>query len=197
MKINPSEQRILTAARDLFFKHGFERVSTDSLAREAAVSKATIYRYFTNMTDVLERVTEAEISKFRGGTPPQITSRAELEIALKEYGTRLLTFLNAADTIEFTRLMHEEARSNPEIGRTFYKAAHERTQADLANMIRAGQIHGFVQTEPDPMDVAEDLMGLLEGLGMIRAQMGMSKIPFEDIGPRITRAVATILKMYT
>lgn len=196
MSKNSSHDRILQAARRLFFAHGFEKVSTDLLAREAAVSKASIYRHFENMADILRCVTQAEAGKFRGVCPPKTETIADLRDALTLYSTRLLTFLNVPETMEFARVIHEEARDNPEIGRTFYDAAYGRTQTDFAKMFAAAQGKGILSDATDAMDIAEDLMGLLEGLGMVRAQLGVSKKPFDDVEQRANRAVETILKMH-
>ena len=192
-----SQDRILHAARRLFFEHGFGQVSTDVLAREAAVSKATIYRHFENMADLLRCVTEAEALRFREITPPKTETIADLQTALIQYGTKLLTFLNEAETLEFARLMHEGARENPDIGETFFNAAYGQTQNDFAKMFAAAQNRGVLSDLTSPMDIAEDLIGLLEGLGMVRVQLGVIKVPYPDVQERTTRAVNTILKMHT
>lgn len=191
-----SQDRILHAARRLFFEHGFGQVSTDVLACEAAVSKATIYRHFENMADILRCVTEAEALRFREITPPKTETIADLQTALIQYGTKLLTFLNEAETLEFARLMHEGARENPDIGETFFNAAYGQTQNDFAKMFAAAQNRGVLSDLTSPMDIAEDLIGLLEGLGMVRVQLGVIKVPYPDVQERTTRAVNTILKMH-
>ena len=191
-----SQDRILHAARRLFFEHGFGQVSTDVLAREAAVSKATIYRHFENMADILRCVTEAEALRFREITPPKTETIADLQTALIQYGTKLLTFLNEAETLEFARLMHEGARENPDIGETFFNAAYGQTQNAFAKMFAAAQNRGVLSDLTSPMDIAEDLIGLLEGLGMVRVQLGVIKVPYPDVQERTTRAVNTILKMH-
>lgn len=196
MRKKPAHDRILQAARRLFFEHGFEKVSTDLLAREAAVSKASIYRHFENMADILRCVTEAEAVRFRELTPPPTETIPELRDALIVYSTKLLTFLNAPDTMEFARVMHEEARDNPDIGQTFFDAAYGQTQRDFALMFKAAQTKGVLSDATEPMDIAEDLMGLLEGLGMIRVQLGIIKVPYIDIEKRAVRAVTTILRMH-
>ena len=196
MSKQPSYDRILHAARRLFFEHGFEKVSTDLLAREAAVSKASIYRHFENMADVMRCVIEVEAAKYREPTPPKTETIPELRAALMQYGTKLLAFLNAADTMKCTRLMHEEARDNPHIGKTFFDAAYGQTQKDFALMFQSAQTKGVLSRATDPMDIAEDLMGLLEGLGMVRVQLGVTKAPYADIEKRVTRAVTTILRMH-
>jgi AcrR family transcriptional regulator len=190
------QERIITAARLLFFEHGFEKVSTELLAREAAVSKATIYRHFKNMGDILRCVTETEAEKFREATPPKTETLEELRDALTQYGIKLLTFLNRSDTMEFARVIHEEARGNPDIGRTFFNAAYGRTQGDFAKMFQTAQTHGILSDATDAMDIAEDLIGLLEGLGMVRVQLGVVTTPYRDVDERTNRAVSTILQMH-
>ena len=39
-------------------------------------------------------------------------------------------------------------------------------------------------------------MGLLEGLGMVRVQLGVTNAPYVDVEKRATRAVTTILRMH-
>lgn len=160
------------------------------------MSKASIYRHFENMADILRCVTEAEAQKFREVIPRKTETLPELHAALTQYCTKLLTFLNAADTLNFARLMHEEARMNPDIGRTFFDAAYGQTQNDFAKMFAAAQGKGVVSTQTDPMDIAEDLIGILEGLGMVRAQLGVTKLPFANVSDRSVRAVTTILRMH-
>ena len=41
-----SKDKIVEAARKLFYKYGFKKVSMDEIANEAGVTKRTIYMYF-------------------------------------------------------------------------------------------------------------------------------------------------------
>jgi AcrR family transcriptional regulator len=43
---NPSQERILVAAERLFFRYGYLKVTTEEIAREAAMSKKTLYEHF-------------------------------------------------------------------------------------------------------------------------------------------------------
>jgi AcrR family transcriptional regulator len=55
-------QRIITAARQHFFAHGFRRVTMDDLAGELAMSKKTLYACFPSKADLLRAVL---LDKFR------------------------------------------------------------------------------------------------------------------------------------
>ena len=55
-------QRIISAARQHFFAHGFRRVTMDDLASELGMSKKTLYACFPSKADLLRAVL---IDKFR------------------------------------------------------------------------------------------------------------------------------------
>ena len=58
MANKPSDTRaaILSAARTLFWKHGFRRVSVEEICGKAGISKMTFYRYFENKIDLAKTV---------------------------------------------------------------------------------------------------------------------------------------------
>jgi len=188
-----SKDRILTTARTLFFEKGFEHVTTDLLARKAAVSKATIYRHFENMLDILDHVATAEADKFRTGLPRAIGSREDLEAALNAFGHDLLTFLNLKETLDFSCLIHEEARTNPQLGQTFYSAAVDRVRGDLGTLFETARTRGVLTDRFDTLEIAEDFLALLQGFGMVRVQLRVSRYAFDDIDGRVRRAVKTIM----
>lgn len=51
-----TESKIHDAARELFWKHGFKRVSIDDICKIAGISKMTFYRYFPNKIDLAKTV---------------------------------------------------------------------------------------------------------------------------------------------
>jgi AcrR family transcriptional regulator len=59
---DPALQRIITAARQDFFAHGFRRVTMDDLADELGMSKKTLYACFPSKADLLRAVI---MDKFR------------------------------------------------------------------------------------------------------------------------------------
>jgi AcrR family transcriptional regulator len=53
---SPARRRIVTAAREHFFAHGFRGVTMDDLAAELAMSKKTLYAHFPSKQSLLEDV---------------------------------------------------------------------------------------------------------------------------------------------
>src|SRR5688500_1746949 len=52
------EQLIISKARDLFFSYGLKIVSMDDLAKQAGISKKTIYQFVSDKNELIEKVVE-------------------------------------------------------------------------------------------------------------------------------------------
>lgn len=55
-------EQILAAARGLFWKHGFRRVSIEEVCQQAGASKMTFYRFWPNKIELAKAVFDAEVS---------------------------------------------------------------------------------------------------------------------------------------
>jgi TetR/AcrR family transcriptional repressor of mexJK operon len=177
---SPPRSRILLAAKELFFSQGFARVSTDDLAQAASVSKATLYRHFEGLNGVLRAVVEAEVESFEQGVPTDVETEEEFVEALISFGSKLLRFLNQPEIIRFSQLMFEEARSHRDLAGDFYSCAYGRTQDDLSRLIQQGIDLGYLRSEHSASDLAEQLLGLWEGFGFVRALLGLASKPYEN-----------------
>ena len=88
---------ILTTAKDLFWKHGFKRVSVEEICQKANVSKMTYYKYFPNKTalakTVFNRVVEDGEKQFRKIMKEDTAAAEKLEkiILLKMEGTNSIS----------------------------------------------------------------------------------------------------------
>lgn len=60
-----SKDKIVEAARNLFYKYGFKKVSMDEIANEAGVTKRTIYMYFKSKEDLLKYFIQEEIENMK------------------------------------------------------------------------------------------------------------------------------------
>lgn len=59
------KEQVIEAARTLFTKYGFKRVSMDEIARYAGVTKKTIYMYFDNKEDLLKYFINEELQNMK------------------------------------------------------------------------------------------------------------------------------------
>lgn len=189
-----ARQRILDAARTLFFEHGFAAVSTDMLAKEARVSKATLYKNYANLSEVLVAVMRAEAARFESGVPSRAENWEDFRSAMIQYGTNLLRFLNDPEIIRFTQLVHEEARLHPDVAEPFYASAYGETHRQLTDMIAHGQKLGYLASAGTPAETAEQLIGMWEPLRWTKALIGITDRPYPQPKAWAAKCVDALLR---
>ena len=169
--------RTLEAARDLFFKKGFSATSNREVAQLAGTSKGAIYDNFRSMEGLLEAVMRAEIDKFDPGTSRPIEDFASFRDGLVAFGTGMLDFLNRPATIRFSRLMHEEARTRPEVTRIYFDAGYVATGQRVQQMMDEAAAFSGGPVLPD---AGERYVALLKGHRYEMAVLGLVEAPFPD-----------------
>jgi AcrR family transcriptional regulator len=178
--LSAAEERILEAARTLFFAEGVAAVSTDRLCRQAGVSKSTLYKYFGDMGGVLTGVVRREGDSFTTGVMTAPDTADAFWGSLIAYGINLLTLLNQPHCIQFDRMLHEEARQRPEISRPFYDAAYGRSHQDVTALVAHGQARGYIRKPQRAEWLADNLISMWEGLAYTRTRLGLADRPYPD-----------------
>ncbi|MEL7215000.1 MAG: TetR/AcrR family transcriptional regulator [Pseudomonadota bacterium] len=190
---NPTAERILDAARDLFFDSGFEAVTTEALARAASVSKTSIYKHFGNMEGVFTAVIEQAADELAAGLPTVTPNADAFWETLEQFGAQLLAFIATPYAANIHRLMMERARDHTEMTGLYYSLSFDRTQRDLAERFRQAQAQGYVAQSVCPETVADALLCAWEGMPFRRLELGLTEEPFPDPAGR-ARSVLNIFR---
>ncbi len=190
--VPPTKLRILTAARALFFEHGFSAVSTDTLSRTAGVSKASIYKYFGDMHGVLSAVVGQEGDSLSIDVVPMAGTSEAFWQALITYGTNLLVLLNQDFCIQLDRMVHEETRQHPELMRVFYDAAFGRGHREVSALIEHGKTKGFIRKAQATDALADNLASMWNGLAFTRTRLGLIDRPYENPAAWARQCVETL-----
>lgn len=133
-------RQIREAAKTLFLRHGFGRVSTAALAKEAGVSKETLYSRFSSKDAVLADVLEHLITAGERDTqaPPSLVTRPEFERALRKLAQELSRELMHRDYIELARIVIAETPRLPRVGEIFRRSVPQRAFERTAELLVAG-----------------------------------------------------------
>jgi len=119
-------REILIAAKELFWKYGFKRVTIEEVSREAKVSKMTFYKHFKNKIDLVKKIYELEVKKgmkkYRSIMDSDIpfVEKVEKSMELKREQTENLSpeFYNdilKGDIDELKKMFNETAQNNIQI----------------------------------------------------------------------------------
>lgn len=178
--LSQTETRILNAAHDLFLSEGYSNVTTEKLAREAEVSKSSIYKYFSSMKGVLVEVVRREGEMLKVGVTLNPESREDFWRSLAAYGTNLLTLLNKKKCIQIDKMLHEEARRYPDLSRLFYEATYHQGQVTVTELISVGKKKGYISKPQKSEHLADNLISIWEGLAYVRARLGLTDKPYSN-----------------
>lgn len=138
-------QQIRKAATALFLRHGFGQVSTAALAKEAGVSKETLYSRYSSKDAVLADVLQHLIAPGEPGPKPipALRTRADLRDALLRFTRDLGSQLMQRDYLELARLVIAETPRLPQLGEVFCRSVPERSLRRAVDLLETGQRAGL------------------------------------------------------
>ena len=186
-------ESILAAAKRAFLQRGFGAVSMDTIAREAGVSKATVYAHFAGKEElfgaVIGRECERFLASFSAGELDPLDVRNSLTILAR----RFLELVLSPDGIALHRIILAEVTRFPTLGEVFWRAGPERQRV---------QIEAFLQTAAagtlsfsDTRLAAEQFLSLVRGEIQLR-QLLRLETQADEAETAIAAAVDTFLRAF-
>lgn len=188
-----AKERLVIAARKLFFRYGYEDVSTEMLAAEAGMSKTTMYKLFPHKSDIFSAVIAYESRRFRRPIDEMPSDRAGLKSAIHEFGFRLLELLADPEISRFEQLMIGQAHEHKAIAGRFYREAHAASYENLGQMIAVAQENGLTANRTDPQRLAMHLITLWKGDVHVHRQLGLRTEGYGDLAGHVDQCMDLVL----
>jgi AcrR family transcriptional regulator len=113
--------QIIEGARRVFLAQGFDAASMGTIAREAGVSKGTLYVYFKSKEELFESIVEEE-KRHQADQIFTIDDQAPVETELRRLGAELARFLCRPGGVSTLRTVIAIADRMPELGAKFYQS---------------------------------------------------------------------------
>ena len=193
---NSKAESILAAAKRAFLAAGFGAVSMDTIAREASVSKATVYAHFAGKEElfgaVIERECERYFARFSEGELDPRDVRASLTVL----GRRFLELLLSPDGIALYRIIVGEVTRFPRLGEVFWRAGPERQRLQIEAFLKSAIASGNLVLT-DTRLAAEQFVSLVRGdiqpRHLLRLEADADR---RGIDAAVEGAVATVLRAF-
>jgi AcrR family transcriptional regulator len=136
--------QVLEGGRAIFLRDGFEGASVDDIAREAGVSKATLYSYFPDKRVLFVEVAKRECRRQADEALQLVSLAAPAAIVLPEAARRIIDFFLSEFGRAVFRICVAEADRFPELGREFYESGpalvRDRIAAYLDGAVARGEL---------------------------------------------------------
>jgi TetR/AcrR family transcriptional regulator, mexJK operon transcriptional repressor len=190
-------EAILAAAEQAFLAAGFGAVTMDAIAREAGVSKATVYAHFAGKEELFGAVV-AELSERRfGGFSAEALDARDIAASLTTIAVRFLDLVLSREAIALNRIIIGEVTRFPVLGQVFWEAGPAQTRIQIEAFLRRAVAVGALEV-PDARLAAEQFIALARGEIHQRSLLRLED-PADPaaLGAAATNAVATFLRAFS
>ena len=187
---------VVSGARSVFLTQGFEAASMDEIAREASVSKATLYSYFPDKAHLFTEVARIEILRMADETLAAVDPSASVRDVLEMAAERLVRFLLSPFGLSIFRVCVAEAVRFPDLALQFYENGPQLGRTRLGEFLREAVAAGALEIAD--YDTAADQFAELCRAGLWpRALLGVQQ-EFSDAEVRhvAREAVRTFTARY-
>jgi TetR/AcrR family transcriptional regulator, mexJK operon transcriptional repressor len=193
---NSKAESILAAAKRSFLAAGFGAVSMDAIAREAGVSKATVYSHFAGKEELfgamIGRECERYFARFSAGELDPRDVRASLTVL----GRRYLELLLSSESIALHRIIVGEVTRFPVLGEVFWRAGPERQRVQIEAFLKSAIAAGTLALA-DTRLAAEQFVSLVRGEIQLRHLLRLeADADQRGVSAAVEGAVATFMRAF-
>jgi len=189
-------RRIIEAARNHFYLHGFERASVDAIAAEAGVSKMTVYSNFGSKEGLFEALVHDGTDRVMGGSAGvEALDPLQPRKALLAVGKQFLALTREEHTLGKFRSLYGTANAQPEACRAFYRQGPERLTSELAAYLQRAKDAGSLKVK-NPRLAAELFLAMFLGNGHIRGLLMLERHDAREDKALLREAVRVFIAAY-
>jgi TetR/AcrR family transcriptional repressor of mexJK operon len=189
-------ESILAAAKRSFLAAGFGAVSMDAIAREAGVSKATVYAHFAGKEELFGAVIGRECERYLASFSAGELDPRDVRASLTVLGRRYLELLLSPDAIALHRIILGEVIRFPGLGEVFWHAGPERQRVQIEAFLKSASALGALALA-DTRLAAEQFVSLVRGeiqlRHLLRLQADADQL---RIAAAVEGAVATFMRAF-
>ena len=195
LKTRQTVERILAAAANLFLHRGYARTNLEEVAAEAGVTKPTVYSHFESKQGLFRALTQAKAKERIAEVSKVLQPTGDIRADLIRFGELLLSKVLDSEARLWDRLAAAESLTHPEVGEAFFQAGPAMVLEKLSEFLRQEKRLGRLSI-PSPERGADQLIGMLLCLDLLRSQVGQPTLAPNQRRRRCREAVDVFLAAY-
>jgi AcrR family transcriptional regulator len=154
-------ERLIEVAREVILRHGYRKANLGDVAREAGVSRATVYNYFANKELLLRAIVAQETQRLREAVAGDVDPRSPPHLQLLDYVRSRARHISAIK--ELYDLAHNVTRDVLPIVAVEIEEQQAQERAYVVALIQVGVRQGLFHPV-DPELLGSALLSALRGL---------------------------------
>jgi AcrR family transcriptional regulator len=176
-------EEISAAALSVFARRGLHKTTLDDVAKEAGVSKGTIYLYFKSKEELFIAAAQQVVptpEELATLLPASLHTTGDLSQALRKVARTLYRRFCAPAYLAFFSLIAAETLRHPEWGQLYFQRIVLALTRRIADLLQRAVTDGFAH-QCDPLLVARAFVGMLLIMAVTQEHMGGKRLtPFSE-----------------
>lgn len=170
-KSTEKQRQILMAASCLFLRQGFSATSMDNVAKEASVSKQTVYSHFKNKDALFSAVIALKCQQYQMDEEHILQCQRSLREVLLLIGEQFVRLLHDDEVVAMYRVVMGEVSANIHVAELFYEAGPKRAMLMLKDYLLQQQ--EIVVPETRLKHLVMVFFNMLKGEHHMKSLMGL------------------------
>jgi TetR/AcrR family transcriptional regulator, mexJK operon transcriptional repressor len=182
-RLNRKAALILAAARQLFLDHGFDSITMEMVARQAAVSKATLYAHFSSKEELFTAVTVAEANRVTDEVWQIVPDSNDVAAVLRRVAEKFVDIFLSEQTMFLQRAVIGVVPRFPAIGERIFDSGPKVLNERLARFLAGAHDRGLLNVPNATLAAVQFLSvvrGDLEIRGLLLPAAPPSRAEIED-----------------
>ena len=188
-KSNEKKLQILKSASCLFLRQGFIATSMDNVAKEANVSKQTVYSHFKNKDTLFSETIATKCHQYRLDEKSIMQEEHKLHDVLTLIGEQFVSLLHDEEVIAMYRVVMGEVSTNVHVAELFFDAGPKQAIQVLIDYLHDQQ--ELIINPDDLKHLAMAFFNMLKGEHHMTSLMGL---PGQLSEPEQKTFVARVVK---
>jgi AcrR family transcriptional regulator len=187
---------ILEAARRRFIADGYAGAGMEAVARDTAISTATLYDHFPSKLDLFRCFTDTVLEQLTRPASETFTARSDRTPPLLAFARAYARFLSDPSVRTVIRVLAAEPRRFAALAAAFEARGRGAYEAALLGVLNRLGDEGRIAA-PNPRGAAGQLMGMIEHAALVEPLLGADQAdPSRLLDQVCEEAIATFLARY-
>lgn len=188
--------KILQAAKSIFLKMGYHATNMNQIAKEAGVTKLTVYNHFQDKNNLFMCAIQESCEESIRAKQFELTSDSDFKQALLLMCQRALNIIYLPEALKLDCVLFELAAEQSPLTRQFFDASHTRMCHVWCDFFEQAIAFKFIQAD-QPIKQTELIISLLLGIRHQQVLLGLAPVPTADeINQMIEHAIEIFMLKY-
>ena len=188
--------KILQAAKSIFLKMGYHATNMNQIAKEAGVTKLTVYNHFQDKANLFICAIEESCEESIRAKQFELTAESDFEQALYLMCHRALSIIYLPEALKLDCLLFELAAEQSPLTQQFFDASHTRMCHVWCDFFEQAIAFKFIQADA-PLKQTELIISLMLGIRHQQVLLGLAPVPTaNEIDQIIQHAIEIFLLKY-